>query len=235
MIDINLIREKPGWVKEQIAKLQDEPAVKRIDTIVALDQRRRALLNESESLQSWRNRLNKSMGRFRSNKQLSPDAQAGVAEQIVKAIAARDYERALDLLTNSPTDLHGTSDPKSALDSLASALRGIGEQVDILNKEIEQIEAELRENMLWIPNLPHPSVKVGVSDAENIIYPHEGELRQFDFTPRAHWDLGPDLDIIDFDRGVKLAGTRFYVLKGLGARLQRALISFYLDMHTQHG
>jgi seryl-tRNA synthetase len=175
------------------------------------------------------------MGRFRGNKQIAPGAQADAALGAVSAIEAKDFARALDLLTNPP-NTNSQTEPKPALDRLANALRGMGERVDALNKEVEAVGAELQENMLWIPNLPHESVKVGVSDAENIIFPHEGELRQFDFTPKPHWDLGPELDIIDFDRGVKLAGTRFYVLKGLGAKLQRALISFYLDMHTQqHG
>ncbi len=236
MIDIALIREKPEWVKTQIGKLQDEPAVARVDTIVTLDKRRRALLAESETLQSERNKLNKAMGRFRGNKQLPSSAMAGVAMQVVAAIAAGDTARALDLLTNPPTGGQATIDLKQALDELTDALRGMGDRVEDLGKTIEQVEAELQENMLWIPNLPHESVRVGVSDAENIIFPHEGELRTFDFTPKPHWELGPALDIIDFDRGAKLAGTRFYVLKGLGARLQRALISFYLDMHTQqHG
>lgn len=235
MIDRTLIREKPDWVKEQIRKLQDESAVARIDTIVDLDQKRRTLLSESERLQAERNKLNKAMGRFRGNKQLAAPQQAQVAAQAVQAINAGNYDRALELLTNPAADGAGDA-PANALDSLTDALRGMGTRVDELNTEIERIEAELRENELWIPNLPHESVKVGISDAENIAYPHEGEIRQFDFTPRPHWELGPELDIIDFDRGVKLSGTRFYVLKGIGARLQRALVNFYLDMHTQqHG
>jgi len=236
MLDIALIREKPDWVKAQIAKLQDEPAVARIDSIVALDQKRRALLTETETLQAERNKLNKAMGRFRGNQQLAPAAQTQAALQVVAAIEGKDYARALDLLTNPPADGQSSADNKQALDQLAAALRGMGDRVETLNKEITAVDAELTENMLWIPNLPHESVTVGVSDAENILYPHEGEIRQFDFAPKPHWELGPALDIIDFDRGVKLSGTRFYVLKGLGARLQRALVSFYLDMHTQqHG
>ncbi len=94
----------------------------------------------------------------------------------------------------------------------------------------------LQEAMLNIPNLPHPSVPVGKDDTENVILRTEGTPRTFDFEPKAHWDLGPALDIIDFDRGVKLSGTRFYLLKGAGARLQRALIAWMLDLHTQkHG
>jgi seryl-tRNA synthetase len=234
MIDIVLIREKPEWVKSQMLRLQDEAAAKRIDIIVELDQRRRAKLTESENLQAWLNKLNKAVGRLRGNKQLPPTAQANAASQAAYAIETQDYQGALDVLSNPPADGQG-GDPAQSLEQLTRALKQIGEQQAALGKEVELVEAELRENELWIPNIPHESVKTGVSDAENIIYPHEGELRQFDFTPKAHWDLGPALDIIDFDRGVKLAGTRFYVLKGMGARLQRALISFYLDMHSRNG
>jgi seryl-tRNA synthetase len=238
MLDIALIREKPDWVKQQLRNLQDEPAVARIDAILDLDKRRRALLSESETLQAERNKLNKAMGRFRGNKQLAPAVQAQVAAQAVAAIASKNYDQALDLLTNPPANgtTQASDDTQAELDRLTDALRGMGDRVETLTKEIEKIEAELTEHMLWIPNMPHESVKIGVSDAENIIFPHEGEMRKFDFTPKPHWDLGPALDIIDFDRGVKLSGTRFYVLKGIGARLQRALISLYLDMHTQqHG
>jgi seryl-tRNA synthetase len=236
MIDIALIREKPDWVKAQIGKLQDEQAVARIDMIVALDQKRRALLTESESMQAHRKTLNAAMGRFRGDKNTSAATKAQAAQAAAEAIVAKDYPRALDLLSGPPSGENSDVDSEKALAQLSDALRDMGEKIEAIRKETEHIELELRDNELWIPNLPHDSVKVGASDAENIVFPHEGELRSFDFTPKAHWDLGPELDIIDFDRGVKLSGTRFYVLKGAGARLQRALISFYLDMHTQqHG
>ena len=87
-----------------------------------------------------------------------------------------------------------------------------------------------------IPNLPHPKVPVGRDDSENVVVRTVGELRQFSFQPKPHWELGEQLDVIDFARGVKIAGSRFYVLKGQGARLQRALINWMLDLHVQeHG
>src|SRR5258706_11451166 len=238
MIDITLIREKPEWVKAQITKLQDDPAVARIDKIVELDQRRRSLLVEKEKIQSWRNKLNAAFGRLRGGKTLSPRLLAYIASVSAKAISNENYEEALRILSNPAGDVPADVELEGtvALTQLSDALRQLGEKVEGFDKETEQVEANLKEEMLGIPNLPHESVKVGASDAENIVYPHEGELCQFDFTPKAHWDLGPELDIIDFEAGVKLAGSRFYVLKGLGARLQRALIGFYLDMHTQqHG
>ncbi len=236
MIDINIIREKPDWVKQQLRNLQDESAVARIDTILAADQKRRAALSEGERLQAERNKLNKAMGKFRGNKQLAPAALAGAAALVVQAIRDGDYARALDLMNTPPAEAHSDQDRDSALNALTEALKGMGERVDSLARDAEQADAEQRENMLWVPNLPHPSVKVGVSDAENIVFPAEGTARAFDFTPKPHWEIGPALDIIDFERGVKLSGTRFYVLKGMGARLQRALMAFCLDTHTtQHG
>src|SRR5258707_14293858 len=135
MIDIALIREKPEWVKAQMLRLQDEAAATRIDRIVELDQRRRALLTESENLQAWLNKLNKAMGRFRGNKQLAPAAHAYAASKASYAIETQDYQTALDLLTNPPADGQG-GDLTQSLDQLNNALRQIGEQKS-LSKEVE--------------------------------------------------------------------------------------------------
>jgi len=97
MIDITLIREKPEWVKSQMVRLHDEAAANRIDIMVDLDQRRRRLLTESENIQAWLNKLNKAVGRFRGNKQLSPAAQAAAASQAAYAIETQDYQTALDI------------------------------------------------------------------------------------------------------------------------------------------
>ena len=94
------------------------------------------------------------------------------------------------------------------------------------------MEERLYEAMLQVPNMPHEKVPVGKDESENVIVRTEGEPRQFDFEPLPQWELGPALGIIDFERGVKLAGTLFYVLKGLGAKLQRALISWMIDLHV---
>ncbi|MBI4267321.1 MAG: serine--tRNA ligase [Chloroflexi bacterium] len=105
-----------------------------------------------------------------------------------------------------------------------------------LEEEVRIIDIQLQELLLRMPNIPHPSVPVGKDEKDNVILRSWGEVRKFDFSPLPHWKLGESLDIIDFERGVKLSGSRFYVLKGLGARLQRALIAFMLDLHTnEHG
>jgi len=114
--------------------------------------------------------------------------------------------------------------------------RGLRGQIRALEEEVRSLDKQLEELLLQVPNLPHPTVPVGKDENDNILVRSWGEPRRFDFEPAPHWKLGESLDIIDFERGVKLSGSRFYVLKGLGARLQRALISFMLDLHTaEHG
>ena len=119
---------------------------------------------------------------------------------------------------------------------LIADMRKVGERIDEMEAPLEQTEADLEKAMLAMPNSPHESVPVGPDETHNPILNQYGEPREFDFEPVAHWDLGPELGIIDFERGVKLSGTRFYILRGAGARLQRALISWMLDVHTrEHG
>ena len=105
-----------------------------------------------------------------------------------------------------------------------------------LEAEVRNLDEQLEMFLLHVPNIPQPTVPVGEGEEDNVVVRSWGEPKSFDFKPAPHWKLGEKLGIIDFDRGVKLSGTRFYVLKGIGARLQRALISFMLDLHTtEHG
>ena len=124
--------------------------------------------------------------------------------------------------------------PSTSFVELNRELRLMGDEIAEGFSRIEAIETELRENMLWIPNLPHESVPVFASEDDNVAHAPRGNFREFDFEPKPHWELGPALDIIDFERGVKLSGSRYYLLKGGGARLQRALISFFLDMAREN-
>jgi seryl-tRNA synthetase len=114
-------------------------------------------------------------------------------------------------------------------------MRQVGERISGLDERLRQVEEELNANLAVIPNLPDPRTPYGKDDSENVVLRTVGELPKFDFTPKAHWDLGPELGIIDFERGVKITGSRFYVLSGAGARLQRALIAFMLDLHIRQG
>jgi seryl-tRNA synthetase len=105
-----------------------------------------------------------------------------------------------------------------------------------LSATLAAAEARLDERLLELPNLPHPSVPLGKDDSENKVIREEGTKRTFAYTPLPHWDIGTRHGVIDFDRGVKVSGSRFYMLKGWGAKLQRALITFMLDLHTtKHG
>ncbi|HPL57196.1 MAG TPA: serine--tRNA ligase [Flexilinea sp.] len=115
------------------------------------------------------------------------------------------------------------------------AMRLVGDKIAELDKKVKETEEELNSLIMIIPNIPDPRVPYGVSDAENVVVRYEGKIAEREFDPIPHWDLGPALGIIDFDRGVKLTGSRFYILNGAGARLQRALIAFMLDLHIRQG
>ena len=119
---------------------------------------------------------------------------------------------------------------------IQEASRARAQQIKQLSVELETVEQRRNRGLLTIPNLPHESVPVGKSSADNAEVRRHGTPRHFDFVPQAHWDLGPALGIIDFERGTKIAGARFTVLSGAAARLERALINFMLNLHTsEHG
>ena len=109
------------------------------------------------------------------------------------------------------------------------------ERIATLDDRRDAVEKELFDLVAAIPNIPHEDVPYGKDDSDNPEVRRWGTPREFDFEPKAHWDLGPELGIIDFDRGVKLAGTRFCLLGGMGARMERALINFFIDMHNKAG
>lgn len=230
MIDIAWIRERADWVKEQLQKLGDDAAVVRVETIVKLDVERRETITERDNLQAQRNKLNKNYGRLRGDKKLDAALVAGRAQAAAEAIRAGDYEGA-DAILGGERDAALAAGPElsAALDGLTQAMGSIGDRHSALDERVRQIDERLNEEMLWIPNLPHESVPVFASEEDNIAWEPEGHERSFDFTPKPHWEIGPALDIIEFERGVKMSGSRAYVLKGWGARLQRALISFFLD------
>jgi seryl-tRNA synthetase len=115
------------------------------------------------------------------------------------------------------------------------AMGKLGEQLDRFETELKDIEPALLDLIGRFPNIPDDRVPVGTDESENELIKTVGDKPEFNFDPLPHWDLGPALDIIDFERGTKLSGSRFYVLNGSGARLQRALVSFMLDTHTKHG
>ena len=217
MLDINLIRERTEWVKEQIAKLNDTAP---IDKIVQLDERRRAIINEVEALRRQRNDASKLIGRWMGEL----NKQKRMAQETGSEAASENLREELASLNKK-------------VEEAKKDTRHIGDEISRLDNELREVEAALEEKMLWVPNVPHESVPIGPDDSHNIAYEPQGVPRpQFDFPAQAHWDLGPASGLIDFERGVKLSGSRFYLLNGWGARLQRSLIQFMLDYHvTRHG
>jgi seryl-tRNA synthetase len=217
MLDINLIRQKPEWVKAQIAKLNDTAP---IGEILAADDSRREILQEVEELRRQRNESSKQIGLWMGSlKKLEADLK--------RAEAGQDAGQPVEALRTQVNAMQANADQAK------EETRLIGDRIAALDEELRRVDEELNEKMLWVPNIPHESVPVGPDDSHNVNHPPQGApVPQFDFEPKPHWDLGPALDIIDFERGVKLSGSRFYILKGWGARLQRALIQFFLDFHT---
>jgi seryl-tRNA synthetase len=120
-------------------------------------------------------------------------------------------------------------------DGRRAAMRELGDQISERERELTEVERQFSELMLSLRNLPREDVPTGSGEHDNRIVLTEGEPSQWDFKPLPHWEIGERLGIIDFARGVKLAGTRFYLLRGLGARLERALIAWMLDLKRQQG
>jgi len=210
MLDIKLIRERPDFVKGELAKRGVDPA--EVERLLEADRKRRQLQAEVDQLRADRKR------RAREVAKLPPDERAAEIARIRAEEA--DAERLRDLPT--------------VLASRDAAGKGPLSPLLILGAELGLAEKTVEELALTLPNLPRPYVVVGASETDNRVIKTEGTPTEFTaFKPIPHWELGENLGIIDFDRGVKLSGTRFYVLSGAGARLQRALIAWMLDVKTQ--
>lgn len=119
---------------------------------------------------------------------------------------------------------------------LMAEMKKLSEEIKALDAQVSEVEAKLQDALLNVPNTPNPQVQIGEDDSDNVELRKWGEPRNFDFEQKAHWDVGTDLDILDFERAAKISGARFTVYKGLGARLERAVINFMLNLHTEeHG
>ena len=125
---------------------------------------------------------------------------------------------------------------KKNADQLITEMREVGDEIKELDEQLKSVEETLNQILLGIPNIPHESVPIGETEEDNIPIRHWGEQPQFHFEAKPHWDLADDLEILDFERAGKVTGSRFVFYKGLGARLERALYNFMLDLHTEeHG
>jgi seryl-tRNA synthetase len=193
VLDIKLIREKPDFVRQRLATrgAGDEA---RIDQLIKLDEQRRKILAEVESLKAQRNRVSKEIGALMGQKKTA-EAEAKKAET-----------------------------------------KNLGDKIAALDKQAAGTDAARNDLMLQLPNLPHESVKIGKSAEDNPVIRTVGEKAAFTFKPKSHVELCESLKLVDFARAAKLSGSGFLLYTNWGARLERALIQFLLDLHTgEHG
>ena len=186
MLDLKLIRGETEKVKKALGRRKE---VVDIDAVIAVDDKRRALLYEVEGLKAKQNEVTK---KIPAMKKAGEDTTAIFAE-----------------------------------------MKEISEKIKEFDARVREVEDELNRMMLTIPNIPDESVPDGDTDEDNIEIRRFGEPKNFPFKPKAHWDLGKDLGVLDPDTAAKITGTRFTVYKDLGARIERAVINYYLDTHTE--
>ncbi len=171
------------------------------------------------------------------------DATYELQTPLVDALIIADDERRITLAElealrnkrNVASKEIGRMQDEGPREAMKSEVRLINERIAVLEKELNQIESRLSGIEAEFPNIPDDDVPFGKDDSENVVIQTVGEPRQFDFAPLPHWDLGSALGIIDFERGIRLAGSRFYVLAGTGAKLQRGVIQWMLDTHLAQG
>ncbi len=123
---------------------------------------------------------------------------------------------------------------KKEADQLILEMRQVGEEIKVLDEKLKKVDEEIEQLALMIPNIPHESVPIGLSEEDNQVIRQWGDIRKFNFTPKPHWEIAADLGILDFETASKVTGSRFVFYRGLGAKLERALINFMLDLHTEH-
>ncbi|GFO54060.1 serine--tRNA ligase [Geomonas sp. Red276] len=184
MLDVKYIRENLETVE---ARLKTRGEGVSLAPFRELDDRRRELLQQSESLKAMRNKASEEIARLKD---------------------------------------------KSQAEELKTKMREVSQQIKGIDEELKVVEEELQSFLLTVPNTPNPTTPVGKSEADNPVVRTWGERGNFSFQPKPHWEIGEELGILDFERGAKLTGARFTLYRGLGARLERALINFMLDLHT---
>ncbi len=169
------------------------------------------------------------------NRQMETSPVDGILELDVKRRALLTEVEKLKAERNAVSREISQMKDAAAKQSRIEAMRLVGDKIAALDQEVNQVDAQLNALVATLPNIPDARTPIGKDEAENKVLRTEGEPRKFDFKPKPHWDLGPALGVIDFERGTKITGSRFYVLSGAGARLQRALIAFMLDLHIRQG
>lgn len=169
------------------------------------------------------------------NRQMEASSVDGILRLDEKRRALLTQVEALKAERNVVSKEIGKLKDAAEREQKITAMREVGDKITAFDKEVGDVEAELNGLTAALPNIPDERTPIGASEDENIILRTVGQLPEFDFEPKPHWELGPALGILDFERGTKITGSRFYVLNGPGARLQRALIAFMLDLHIRQG
>ncbi|MBE6066005.1 serine--tRNA ligase [Clostridium cochlearium] len=187
MLDLKRIRNNPEEIKKALADRGEEFDVSVIDKIIQLDEERRSILVEVESLKNKRKQESAKIPQFKKE--------------------------------------------GKNVDDIMTEMKELAGKIKKLDEKLSEIDGNIEYIMLRIPNIPNPNVPNGDSDADNVEIRRWGEPTKFEFEPKAHWDLGVDLGILDSERAAKVTGSRFTFYKGLGARLERAVINYYLDTH----
>lgn len=190
MLDIKVIRNNPEIVK-QAMKNRQMNLDNEIDEILKIDEERRNILQEAESMKAQQNAVSKKIPEMKKS-----------GEDISKVMAE---------------------------------MKELSDKISEKTKLQSELEAKQRDLISWIPNIPNETVPIGKNDSENVEIRRWGEPRKFNFEAKAHWDIGKDLGILDSERAAKVTGTRFNFYKGLGAKLERSVINFFLNTHTQNG
>lgn len=189
MLDAKFIRANPEIVSEALAKRNSQV---NLDEFLALDQKRRGMIQEAEQLKSKRNNVSQEIAKLKREKKNT------------------------DILISEMGKVSGT--------------------IKELDEKVREVDDQLNNILMTLPNLPHESVPVGISEDDNKEIRRWGEPTEFNFEPKAHWDIGEDLNILDFAAAAKVTGARFTFYRGLGARMERGLFNFMMDLHAQkHG
>lgn len=189
MLDIRRLRTEMEEVKSRLKLRSGEYDV---DSVLALDENRREILQKVEQMKNQQKLVSKDVPRLK--------------------------KEGLDV------------------EAIFEEMRKLGDEIKVLDEEVSVIDEEIKNRLLNIPNTPHNSTPMGETDADNRLYRTWGSPKAFGFEPKAHWDIGADQDILDFERASKISGARFTILKGQGARMERAIINFMLNLHTdEHG
>jgi len=170
-----------------------------------------------------------------SDRQMDPAPVDRILEMDTRRRAILTEVEALKAERNAVSKEISQMKDAAARQAKIEAMRAVGDKIAAIDREVAEVEEELKSVAAIIPNLPDARTPYGKDESENVVLWTVGQLPEFDFEPKIHWELGPALGILDFERGVKITGSRFYVLTGLGARLQRALIAYMLDLHSRQG